>query len=78
MQTVYDWASLLLFGAIAWIYLQRSLHRPKFADPVINYIPPTLGCVLANWLGNNGYALGAVGVLMASALYSFFVLQPFR
>jgi hypothetical protein len=78
MQTVYDWTSLGLFAVIAWVYLQRSINRPRFSDPVIRYLPPTLGCVLGNWLGNQGYSLGAVSILIASAFYTVIILRPFR
>lgn len=77
MQTVYDWASVLLFCAIALTFLHRSLAPvPVRPDPMIAYLPPVLGCALANWLGNSGAAAPAVLALCASAAYYIWVLRP--
>jgi len=78
MQTVFDWLSVLLFGVLALTFLQRSVKRPTFSDPILSYIPVCIGCVLGNWLGNNGYAFLGAFVITAAAAYTFFIIRPFR
>ncbi|MFT3975971.1 MAG: hypothetical protein QM688_02470 [Sphingomonas bacterium] len=78
METVYDWLTVALFAALAVLFLQRSMGTRPENDRVVNYIPPALGCGLANYLGNNGYALLAVLVIVAVIAYIWFVLKPGR
>lgn len=78
MQTIHDWLSMALFCLIALTFLQRSLHKPPFPDPMIRYIPPAAGCALANWLGNEGYGLPAIATLALAAGYYWHVLKPLR
>jgi hypothetical protein len=75
MQSVYDWASVLLFCVLAITLLHRSMH-PPFRDRIVIYLPPALGCAVGNWLGNERHAAGAVFVLCASALYLVLVIRP--
>lgn len=78
MQTIYDWLSVLLFGAIALTYLQRSLKAPSFPDKAINYLPPTVGCALSNWLGNEGHSIAAIVTLIVSAAWFVHFIHPLR
>lgn len=78
MQTIFDWLSVILFGLIALTFLQRSVKRPQFHDPILGYLPPTLGCVLSNWLGNNKYELTACFVLIISVVYTWYVIRPLK
>ena len=75
MTTVYDWISLVIFSGLVVLFLQRST-QDKLVDSVWHYLPPAAGCALGNWLGNEGYALGAILVLIASMAYIFYVLKP--
>lgn len=76
MQTVYDWVAVLCFSGLIVLFLQRSM-APEPKDRMIVYLPPALGCALFNYLGNAGYVLLAVAVLVAAIAYSFVVLKPF-
>lgn len=77
MKTIFDWLAVLLFCAIALTYLHRSLvPQSRRSDRLLGYLPPVLGCVAANWLGNEGFALAAYPVLFASAVYYVMVLKP--
>ena len=78
MQTAYDWIAVLLFALIAVVYLQRSTGKAPIHDPVWRYLPPVAGCVLGNWLGNEGHGLFAGIVLIAALAYTVMVLKPFR
>lgn len=76
METVYDWLTVALFCAIAITYLQRSLVPLARRDPMIGYLPPAIGCAVANWLGNEGHAIWAIALLGISAVYYWHVLKP--
>lgn len=75
METVYDWVTLALFAGIIVLFLQRSsMDSPP--DRMIDYLPPAIGCALANYAGNEGYPLIA-WLLVASVVgYVVLVLKP--
>ena len=77
MRTVFDWISVILFCAIALTLLHRSMH-PPFRDRIFAYLPPSIGCAGANWLGNEGDHIAAILILIASAAYYHVVLDPLR
>jgi len=82
METAYDWLSLALFAGLIVLFLQRSsMENPP--DRMIDYLPPAIGCMLANQAGNYGIendslALHAIGVtlLLAVVVYVLLVLKP--
>lgn len=75
METVFDWISVLLFAGLAVLYLERSAS-PEPKDKVWQYLPPAVGCALANFLGNEGYVVAAVVCLVAVAAYVYYALHP--
>lgn len=75
MQTIFDWVSLVAFAGLVVLFLQRSMDGEGM-DKIWLYLPPSLGCVAANWLGNKGYPLLSVAVLMFSLVYVVYVLKP--
>lgn len=76
METPYDWVTVAFFSALVLLYLQRSaMDNPP--DKVWQYLPPAVGCALANWLGNEGHAIPAVLVLVGVIGYTWYVLKPF-
>ena len=77
MQTVYDWASILIFAGLATLFLQRSVAETQ-VDSVWQYAPPALACAVANQLGNRGYPIWAWLLLAAAVGYVFAVLKPGR
>lgn len=76
METIYDWLTLAAFAGLVVLFLQRSV-APEPSDSIWQYLPPAIGCALANWLGNHEYGIVAIGVLAASMAYVFYVLKPF-
>lgn len=83
MQTVYDWVTVAIFAGIIVIFLQRSFDDKGTQDSIWSYLPPSVGCALANYLGNeaikgNGDWLHAVAVLTIGAVlaYIYFVIKP--
>ena len=78
METAFDWISVLLFAGIALTFLQRSVKPPNFPDPALSYLPPTLGCAVGNWFGNEGYPLIAMTILVAAVGWFLHFNRPFR
>ena len=76
METVYDWVTVATFCALAVLFLQRSSEEEP-RDKLIHYLPPAVGCAVANYLGNEGYTIPAVAVLVAAIAFTYFVLKPF-
>ncbi|MES2492304.1 MAG: XrtV sorting system accessory protein [Pseudomonadota bacterium] len=75
METIYDWLTVLLFGALAVLYLQRSAADEP-TDRVWHYLPPAIGCAAANYLGNHGQGILAVVIIVLVMVYVFYVLRP--
>lgn len=82
METAYDWLSLALFAGIIVLFLQRSaMENPP--DRMIDYLPPAVGCALANYAGNNGVKNDnlllhgiAIALLIGVVVYVILVLKP--
>lgn len=75
MQTAYDWISVAIFAGLVVLLLQRSSHEEP-SDRLWQYLPPALGCAVANYFGNEGNHLVAILVLAAVIGYVFHVLKP--
>lgn len=76
METVYDWVTVAVFAGLAVLFLQRSSEDAP-SDKIVHYLPPAIGCAVSNYLGNEGYALPAVALLVGVMAYINFVLKPF-
>ncbi|MGC6401670.1 XrtV sorting system accessory protein [Sphingomonas sp. FW199] len=76
MNTVWDWLTLILFAVLAMLFLQRSVGSPRPGDCAWFYLPPAIGCALANWLGNEGWGLAAGTVLALAALATVLIWRP--
>jgi hypothetical protein len=76
MHTPYDWITVLLFGFIATLFLQRSVGPEVERDTPLAYLPPAAGCGLANLAGNSGYHLVAILLLLATSAYVVLRLRP--
>ncbi|UYY57043.1 XrtV sorting system accessory protein [Sphingomonas sp. S2-65] len=76
MHTPYDWITVLLFGVIASLFLQRSVGPEVEGDTPLAYLPPAAGCALANLAGNSGYHPGAILLLFATITYVVLRLRP--
>jgi hypothetical protein len=77
MNTIYDFVTVALFAGLTVLFLQRSV-QPEPRDRMILYLPPAIGCMLANWLGNNHQDLLAAALILGVVGYVFVVLQPFQ
>ena len=73
METVFDWVTMIVFAGLITLFLQRSsMDNPP--DTIWHYLPPAAGCALANYLGNEGWVVPAVAVLVAVGAYLIRIL----
>jgi hypothetical protein len=76
LETIWDWITVGIFAGLIVLYLQRSVQdEPQ--DSIWHYLLPSLGCAVANYLGNEGQPLFAGAVIAATLGYVLFVLKPF-
>lgn len=74
METVYDWVTVAIFAGLIVLFLQRSSdEEPR--DSIWQYLGASVGCAVANYLGNEGYHIPAILVIAATLAYTFFVLR---
>ncbi len=74
METIYDWVTMAVFAGLIILFLQRStMDEPP--DTIWHYLPPSVGCALANYVGNEGYGIAAFAVLIAVGAYLILVLK---
>ncbi|MEO5494554.1 MAG: XrtV sorting system accessory protein [Sphingomonas sp.] len=78
METVWDWVTIICFGGLVVLMLQRSVEE-RTRDHLMEYLFPALGCAVANYLGNHYLdPIGQVGaglVLVLVGIYVFKVLK---
>ena len=77
METIYDWLSMAVFAGLVILFLQRSVGDAEPKDHLIQYIPPAVGCALANYVGNKGLDVVAGCILLAVVAYILHILKPF-
>jgi hypothetical protein len=75
MESIFDWITVLVFCGLSVLYLQRS-SAPEPTDKIWHYLPPAVGCMAVNYVGDEGYALAAVALLVAVLAYIYYVLKP--
>ena len=77
METVYDWITVAIFGALVVLFLHRSVQPGEPQDTILHYLPPSVGCAVANYVGNEGYGLFSFLIVVAVLIYVALVLKPF-
>lgn len=74
METIWDWLTVFIFAGLATLLLQRSSEdQPR--DKLWHYAPPSIGCALANYLGNHDQPIIAGVILVGVVIYVFRVLK---
>jgi hypothetical protein len=78
LETIYDWLSVAVFGVLVVLFLHRSaMPEPEPMGRVLFYLPPALGCAVANYAGNHGQDPLSITLLVAVVIYIVLVLKPF-
>ena len=85
METIYDWVTVAIFAGLIVIFLQRSVGDAEPQDSIMSYLPPSIGCAVANYFGNEGIENGntiyqviaALGIIAVLA-YTYYVIKPFQ
>lgn len=85
MQTVYDWVTVAIFAGLIVIFLQRSVGDGEPQDSILSYLPPAIGCAVANQIGNAAvedgstiyHVIAALGIAAVLA-YTYYVIKPFQ
>lgn len=90
METAYDWITMAIFAGLILVFLQRSTSEGEPSDSIWHYLPPSIGCMAANYVGNDksgaiSSAVGASGrhvlaalIVVAVLVYIYYVLRPFH
>lgn len=74
METVWDWLTVIAFGGLVVLMLNRStLEKP--VDHLGQYLVPAVGCAIANYIGNNHSDFFAAVALGLVAVYVYKVLK---
>ncbi len=81
METIFDWVSVGIFAGIIVLFLQRSVDENGPQDSIISYFPPSIGCAIANQIGNKKLGTDydeviAILLLAGVLAYCWFVLKP--
>lgn len=80
MKTIFDLLTVGIFAGLIVLFLQRSVDQPEdqpYSDHLWQYLVAGAGCAVANWLGNEGYPLAAVALIVGILAFIFYVLKPF-
>lgn len=76
MDTAYDWITVMIFAGLVTRFLQQSARPTGSEDRMRHYLIPSIGCAVANWLGNQGWHIAAVLLIAAVLWYIFHFLGP--
>ena len=77
METIYDWVTVAIFAGLIVLFLQRSSEDVQ-RDSLWQYLVASVGCAVTNYLGNEGYSIFAVALLVAVLAFIYYVLRPFE
>lgn len=75
METAYDWITISIFAGLVTLFLARSTSDSDQEDNMWHYLPPSAGCGVANWLGNEGHGWAAALLIAGSLSYAFHFLH---
>ncbi len=83
METIYDWITMAIFGGLVVLFLQRSVADEPAKDHILQYMPPAIGCAVANCVGNHPDDIPYAGpfsalIVVVVLVYILLVLKPFN
>lgn len=77
METIFDWVSVAVFSGLIVLFLQRSSEaEPR--DSLWQYLAASVGCAVANYLGNEGYEIWAALTIVFVLVFVWIVLRPYE
>lgn len=77
METIFDWVSVAIFSGLIVLFLQRSSEaEPR--DSLWQYLAASVGCAVANYLGNEGYRIWAGLTIVFVLAFVWIVLRPYE
>ena len=77
METIFDWVSVAIFSGLIVLFLQRSSEaEPR--DSLWQYLAASVGCAVANYLGNEGYRIWAGLTIVFVLAFIWIVLRPYE
>jgi len=81
VHTINDWMTMGVFAGLIVLFLHRSMGTAEPRDHLWQYLPPAVGCAIANYIGNtygaNGGGIWAGLILLGVIGYILVVLKPF-
>lgn len=78
MKTPYDWITVGIFAGLIVLFMQRSTNKSeKPHDPLWMYIAAGAGCAVANYVGNKGFQIPAITVVLLTVGFILYFLKPF-
>ena len=79
MDTAYDWVTVTLFAGLIVLFLQRSMSEStdEQHDSIFLYLGAGLGCAVANYMGNQGFHIIAIPLIIATVGFILYFLRPF-
>ena len=80
MESVYDWVTVAIFAGLVVLFVQRSTAEEQLRehDSLLLYLGAALGCAVANYLGNQGWHVLAIPLIVATILFILYYLRPFN
>ena len=66
-----------IFAGLIVLFLHRSMSPGEPKDHLWQYLPPAIGCAIANYIGNQGNGVLATVILVVVLGYILLVLKPF-
>lgn len=77
LETIFDWVSVAIFAGLIVLFLQRSSEaEPR--DRLWQYLAASGGCAVANYLGNEGYAVWGGLTIIFVLVFVWIVLRPYE
>jgi hypothetical protein len=77
VHTINDWMTMGVFAGLIVLFLHRSMATGEPKDHLWQYLPPAVGCAIANYVGNQGFGVWAGLILLGVIGYILVVLKPF-
>lgn len=77
VHTINDWMTMGVFAGLIVLFLHRSMGTAEPRDHLWQYLPPAIGCAVANYVGNQGFGVWAGLILLGVIGYILVVLKPF-